>query len=113
LTSYQQDGFVTAYYWSHAIIARDWFRFAQHVEQQKQVSKTFLIYNRAWAGTREYRLCFAEQIVKNGLTHHCQMSFNAVDNQHYTQHQFINADFQISNFELEDFSAFYFGLIRF
>jgi hypothetical protein len=60
---YQQDGFVTAYYWSHAIIALDWFRFAQHTEQQKAVRKTFLIYNRAWAGTREYRLKFVELLI--------------------------------------------------
>jgi hypothetical protein len=93
LASYQQDGFVTVYYWSHAIIARDWFRFAQHVEQQKQVSKTFLIYNRAWAGTREYRLKFAELLIDYDLIDDCATTVNAVDPEsgvHYAHHAFVN-----------------------
>jgi len=93
LASYQQDGFVTVYYWSHAIIARDWFRFAQHVEQQKQVSKTFLIYNRAWAGTREYRLRFAELLIDYDLIDDCATTVNAVDPEsgvHYAHHAFVN-----------------------
>ena len=93
LASYQQDGFVTAYYWSHAIIARDWFRFAQHVEQQKQVCKTFLIYNRAWSGTREYRLRFAELLIDYDLINNSVTTVNAVDPEsgvHYAQHEFVN-----------------------
>jgi hypothetical protein len=90
---YQQDGFVTAYYWSHAIIARDWFRFAQHFDQQKSVRKTFLIYNRAWAGTREYRLKFVERLIDWQLIDHCATSANPVDPDtgiHYRGHKFIN-----------------------
>jgi hypothetical protein len=91
---YQQDGFVPAYYWSHGIIARDWFRFAQHVQQHKRVSKTFLIYNRAWSGTREYRLKFAELLIDWQLIDSCKTSFNVTDpdtQNHYHQHNFINA----------------------
>ena len=92
------------------MIARDWFRYAEHDSQllptNKHIKKDFLIYNRAWAGTREYRLCFAEQIVDSDLSQHCQMSFSAYDmNEHYSQHQFVNAKFQISNFNLEDLFA--------
>jgi hypothetical protein len=90
---YQQDGFVTAYYWSHAIIARDWFRFAQHSEQQKAVSRTFLIYNRAWAGTREYRLKFVELLTDWQLTNDCVTTANPIDPDtgiHYSDHKFTN-----------------------
>ena len=107
ITTLAQQGYVPVYYWSHGMIAQDWFRYAEHDPilnfAPAQIVNDFLIYNRAWGGSREYRLCFAEQIIENGLTHHCTMSFNSVDTQHYTQHQFINADFQISNFELEKF----------
>ena len=105
---YQQAGFVPVYYWSHAVIARDWFRYAEHDQQldpaKKRIVKDFLVYNRAWTGTREYRLHFTEQIADSGLSQHCQMSFNAHDNDgHYSQHQFVNPALQITNFNLEDF----------
>jgi hypothetical protein len=102
---YQQDGFVTAYYWSHAIIARDWFRFAEHVQQQKQVHKTFLIYNRAWIGTREYRLKFVELLIDWQLTKDCKTTVNAVDPDteiHYSGHEFVNPDWRPSK-PIEDY----------
>lgn len=93
LELYEQDGFVTAYYWSHAVIALDWFRFAQHIDQQKAVRKTFLIYNRAWAGTREYRLKFVELLIDWQLVDDCATTANAVDpdtGTHYLDHEFTN-----------------------
>ena len=81
------------YYWSHAIIALDWFRFAEHIKQKKQVKKTFLIYNRAWGGTREYRLRFADLLITLNLQDYCQTTINPVDpelNIPYTQYQFDN-----------------------
>jgi hypothetical protein len=101
---YKADGFIPVYYWSHAVIARDWFRFAQHVEQKKQINKTFLIYNRAWSGTREYRLKFVESIIKNNLVDHCQTTVSPVDreiNQHYEFYKFTNPQWQIDTV-LED-----------
>ena len=103
----QQQGYVPVYYWSHGMIAHDWFRYAEHDPilrfGPEKIVNDFVIYNRAWSGTREYRLCFAEQIVKNGLSQHCKMSFNPYDNTHYSQHQFVNPKFQITNFDLEEF----------
>jgi hypothetical protein len=91
---YEQDGeLIPVYYWSHAIIARDWFRFAEHVRQHKQVKKTFLIYNRAWSGTREYRLKFLDLLVKLGLETHCKTSVNPIEPElgiHYKIHKFKN-----------------------
>jgi hypothetical protein len=89
------------YYWSHAVIAGDWYRFAEHDPDLEfnptQIKKDFLIYNRAWSGTREYRLKFAELIVKNNLATACHMKFNPIDsNMHYQQHWYKNSDFKIS-----------------
>jgi hypothetical protein len=93
LKQYQDNIFITVYYWSHAVIALDWFRFAQHISQRKQVQKTFLVYNRAWSGTREYRLKFAELLVRLGLQNTCCTSINPVEPEigiHYELHQFDN-----------------------
>jgi hypothetical protein len=90
---YQRDQFVPVYWWSHAAIALDWFRYARHVELKKQSKKTFLAYNRAWSGTREYRLRFAELLVQLNLQDSCQTSFNPVEPElgiHYDCHKFKN-----------------------
>ena len=90
---YQANQFIPVYYWSHAIIALDWFRYAKHYQQKKQVKKTFLIYNRAWSGTREYRLAFTDLLINAGLEKYCQTTVNPVEpelNIHYSQYQFTN-----------------------
>lgn len=123
---YQATQFIPVYYWCHALIALDWFRYAQHVTQKKSVEKTFLIYNRAWAGTREYRLRFAELLIHLNLQAHCKTSVNTVEpelNIHYELHHFKNPVwrpqtvlenyFPISNahshysadFDIEDYAA--------
>ena len=90
---YQQDQFIPVYWWSHAVIALDWFRYAEHVVLKKQSKKTFLVYNRAWSGTREYRLRFAELLVQLNLQDSCQTSVNPVEPElgiHYAYHEFKN-----------------------
>jgi hypothetical protein len=90
---YQDNGFITSYYWSHAIIARDWFRYAEYVQQKKQVTKTFLVYNRAWSGTREYRLGFANRLIRYGLVDSTLMRVSPVDSaldKHYDLHTFTH-----------------------
>ena len=85
--------FIPVYYWSHALIARDWFRYAEHRRGLiKNVSKKlFLLYNRAWGGTREYRLKFLDLLIEHELVHHCLTFFNPIDNDnHYEQHTFDN-----------------------
>ena len=96
---YRAAGFVPVYYWSHALIARDWFRFAEHdpVLEHKNVQTDFLIYNRAWSGTREYRLKFAELLCVNNLTAYCKTSFSPIDSDmHYQGHQYQNSKFVIT-----------------
>jgi hypothetical protein len=94
---YQSNGFIPVYYWSHAIISLDWFRFAQHVTQKKKNKKTFLIYNRSWIGTREYRIKFSELVHVNNLLSQCLTTFNCVDRQdniHYCDYFFKNPIWQ-------------------
>jgi hypothetical protein len=103
--TFTKNGFVPVYFWSHAVIARDWFRYAK-VDPMltfdvKKIQKDFLIYNRAWSGTREYRLFFAECIVEHNLINCSNVNFSMLDNNvDYRQHQFVNKNLQISNFEL-------------
>lgn len=88
-----ENELIPVYYWSHGVIARDWFRYAEHVSQHKQVTHRFLIYNRAWAGTREYRLRFAELLIQAGLVQHCVTSINPIEPElgiHYKDHSFEN-----------------------
>lgn len=93
LKKYQENNFIGVYWWSHAVIARDWFRYAEHISQSKQSTKTFLIYNRAWAGTREYRLKFAEHLVRLNLNNDCRASVSPIEPElriHYNTHKFEN-----------------------
>jgi hypothetical protein len=102
---YKQNNFVPVYYWSHAVIARDWFRFAEHdpsLKVKTSSPKTFLVYNRAWSGTREYRLKFAEQLIAANLHHKCITSFAKFDDRvNYQDHVFSNSAFAIKNKNLE------------
>ena len=79
------------------MLARDWFRYAEHVQQKKQVSKTFLVYNRAWSGTREYRLRFAELLVRLELQDYCKTSVNPIEPElgiHYKIYKFKNPEWR-------------------
>jgi hypothetical protein len=107
LTKYEDNNFLGVYYWSHALIARDWYRYAQFDRSldNKQVNFDFLIYNRAWSGTREYRLKFTELLVAHNLHNHCMTKFSPYDTDDYRTHQFVNSKFQITNTNLETFFA--------
>lgn len=107
LSMYEQNGFIGAYYWSHAIIARDWFRYARLLpkSQTSQTKKTFLVYNRAWEGSREYRIKFLDLIIQNNLTEYLKSNFNPTDlitGQHYQNYRFKNPIWK-SNLILENY----------
>lgn len=101
LNELERSGCRGVYWWSHAIIAHDWYRYAEHDVKLNfsidNIVNDFLIYNRAWTGTREYRLKFAELVAQHNLESKCQMSFNPIDNnQHYKSYYFENSNFKIS-----------------
>ena len=105
LDLYQHNGFIGVYYWSHALIARDWFRFAKLdpklLPNFDEIVHDFLIYNRAWSGTREYRLTLAEMLANNNLISCCNTSFSEFDHQsHYTKHIFANPALAINRNDL-------------
>lgn len=107
LDLYQQNGFIGVYYWSHALIARDWFRFAELDPMLEpnfdNITCDFLIYSRAWQGRREYRLTFAEMLANKNLISSCLTSFSETDNDvHYTEHKFVNPNLAISRCDLHE-----------
>ena len=106
LDKYQQNGFIGVYWWSHALIAKDWFRYAEHdanLEYNfKDIKSDFLVYNRAWAGAREYRLKFSEILIEKNLVSACDTKFAPYDNDvHYTDHKFLNPRLQLNRNDIE------------
>lgn len=98
---YQAAGFECAYYWSHAFIARDWFRFAQFDIRNRPTGifdQMFLIYSRGWTNSREYRLKFIEMLFKYGLYDSSKISIAREEEGICVQ----NYQFKNPNFELED-----------
>ena len=74
---YQDIGFECAHYWSHAFIARDWYRFAQFDVRNRPTGtfdQMFLIYSRGWTNSREYRLKFIELLSNNNLLESSKIS---------------------------------------
>jgi len=107
LELYENAGFIGVYWWAHAVIARDWFRYAEHdpklAPNIDNIKHDFLVYNRAWSGSREYRLTFAEMIANANIQNSCNMSFSPEDNGlHYLQHQFKNPTLAIDHRALEN-----------
>jgi hypothetical protein len=88
---FAENGFVPVYYWSHAVIARDWYRFAEYDARlsQRKIEKTFLVYCRDWTPTREYRLKFLDLLVDSNLHNDC-----VVSTQHVTDQDIHLRDYQ-------------------
>ncbi len=64
---YESTGlFKCAYWWSHALIALDWYRFARYdnrlTDKSQPIKANFLIYARGTTGKREYRKTFLEHL---------------------------------------------------
>jgi len=75
--------FLPVYYWCHAVLARDWYRFAQHDVRlhQKNIKKTFLVYCRDWTPIREYRLKFLDLLLDANLLDDCEISTQHTNSQ--------------------------------
>jgi hypothetical protein len=105
LEKYKSKGYVDIYYWCHAIIARDWYRFAEHdprlILNTVSPTKDFLIYCRDWSGSREYRIKFQEllsnyNLVKNSITGIKKINGDGND---IKNHTFKNINFVPSNLD--------------
>ena len=79
LMRYRQAGYEPAYWLSHAMIARDWYRYAAHDVRLTHratlpMRAPFLIYSRGFTGSREYRPRFLEYLCDMGLINQCLLS---------------------------------------
>ena len=102
VNKYNNSKFVTAYWWSHAMIALDWYRFARYDNRLEfnnlEYQFDFNIYSRAWTGTREYRLFFLQQLARTQLHPHSRITFSGTDGlHHYTRYQFKNTALAITD----------------
>lgn len=103
----EQSGYIPVHWLCHAMVSLDWYRYAKHDPMLKVVCdhkpNIFLIYNRAWTGSREYRLKFAEMLVDARLLDSSVTSLAFVDqNVHYSDHPVTNQIWQ-TNTEFEKF----------
>lgn len=85
---YRQQDFIPVYWWAHGAIAQDWFRYARsdlELRYPKTFNKTFLVYARAWTGSRQYRLEFLQDIKSQQLHKDAVINFSAWDQgQHFS-----------------------------
>jgi hypothetical protein len=73
VSRYEDTGqYQAAYWWSHAVLARDWYRFANTDKRLNPYTpkKTFLVYCRDTTGSRQYRQKFLDLAVD--IRHSCQ-----------------------------------------
>jgi hypothetical protein len=118
LEKYENDLYIGVYYWCHAIIARDWYRFAEHdyrLNNTGSPDKDFLIYCRDWSGSREYRIKFQELLYNNNLTDNSMTSIkkdtacNDVETYNFKNRLFApaNTDFlsQLANNQFDSSSS--------
>jgi hypothetical protein len=99
---YKDAGWTTVYFWSHAVLALDWYRYARYDPVLDRVGtsclRDFLIYSRGWQGSREYRLRFADQLCHRGLQPNCHHSMLLVENQtHMQDHVFQDPRFAVDD----------------
>ena len=81
--------FIPVYVFWHGLISRDWYRHWRHNQrcrpnmQRANNEKRFLLYARAWTGSRKYRLNFVEKIIKEDLYSNFKYNFFELDDGYY------------------------------
>ena len=101
----ETDLFVGAYWWSHAVIARDWYRYAEHdstlINTCTEPEKLFLTYCRDVTGSRQYRKTFLSKLQQHNLTDSCR-----VQSKHINQAQpSLSAEYNSADFVGTAFSV--------
>lgn len=69
------DKFFPVYWWSHALLSLDWYRFAKYDKnliRNSDYKKLFLCYCRDFSGSREYRSEFIQKIDDKKIKSFCQ-----------------------------------------
>jgi len=107
INNYVNQNAIPVYYFSHALISRDWFRYAEidPLIGRKNIQKDFLIYHRAWSGTREYRVKFFEMLLNANLSKNCMSKFNPLNEEqiHYLEYQYKNNVFIPQRKDIENY----------
>ena len=70
------SSFIGAYWWSHAMLSLDWYRFAEYdpaLDINNEYKKLFLIYCRDTSGSRTYRKTFISSIKEKNIINDCQI----------------------------------------
>ncbi|MDC1281556.1 hypothetical protein N8Z09_02760 [Methylophilaceae bacterium] len=81
--------FIPVYVFWHGLISRDWYRHWKYNNDCKpsiaraNSDKRFLLYARAWTGTRKYRLRFVEHIINKELHSNFRYNFFELDDGEY------------------------------
>jgi len=89
--------FIPVYVFWHGLISRDWYRHWRHHQScrpninRSKSDKRFLLYARAWTGSRQYRLSFVEKIINNNLHQSFKYNFFELDDGEYYK-QFTDVD---------------------
>jgi hypothetical protein len=101
---FSHEKFLPVYYWCHAVLARDWYRFAQYDVRlcQKNIKKTFLVYCRDWTPMREYRLKFLDLLLNANLLDDCKISTQHTNSQgvHLKDYQIQDPRFVVDTAQL-------------
>jgi len=106
LQKYEEIGAIGVYWWSHALISKDWYRFAK-IDQRldyfpKKFSFDFNIYSRAWQGTREYRLKMLDLCIEKNLAAASLINFGKIEkNIDWKDHCFKNPQFDAIHQDLD------------
>jgi len=97
---------IPIYYWWHGLVARSWFNKYRFFPDSEYTVSTpsvrFLLYCRAFTGTREYRLKLLDGIAKSGIAKHFYLNFSPIDEYHYSEHTYLNEKYACTSV-LEDY----------
>jgi len=105
LKKYEKNNFLGVYYWAHAFIALDWYRFAEHDKLLKNIPDTsfikdFNIYCRSWSGSREYRLKLLSKLKSQDIAKKSNIFFNECDaGKHYCDYKIENKHWELTEQE--------------
>lgn len=97
------EKFATAYWWSHGLISRDWYRYAEYdraLSTQNISKDKFLVYCRGLDGSRQYRLTFLEMLNRFNLLKYCnltnhQRAIPSTASAEYDSNDFTSSDISV------------------
>lgn len=89
---------IPVYHWYHGYVARHWFNLYRfdpdNYYNDNITANRFLLYARAFTGTREYRLKLIEKLCLNGVYKNMLFNYHNTDGDtHYKDHIFVNKQY--------------------